>query len=260
VLLLLALSMLAACGSEPEPSATVERESDEAAALPTVTEELATATPPEPSATVPVTPTAAAPPTVPPPPATSAPEPVTPTPEPSLDEEPHATLGSPDAPVTIYEFSDFGCPSCRQFALFTFPTLREEYIDTGKVQFIYKDYPIVSEHGYLASQAAECAGEQGAYWEMHDQLFVDPAEWNESPEAAQVAFRRYAEALGLDAEALLACLVEERYRPEIDRDFEEGLDIGLFGTPSFIINRKLLSGAQPPEVFRDVIERELAEE
>jgi protein-disulfide isomerase len=169
-------------------------------------------------------------------------------------------MGSPDAPVTIYEFSDFGCPSCRQFSLFTLPTIKEEYIDTGKVQFIYKDYPVVSQHGDLAAQAAECAGEQGAYWAMHDQLFIDPAEWDASPEAAQVAFRRYAEALGIDPQAIMTCLAEARYKADVDQDFEEGLDIGLFGTPSFIINRKLLSGAHPPDVFRDVIEQALSEE
>jgi protein-disulfide isomerase len=184
----------------------------------------------------------------------------TPTPEPSLEEEPHAVLGSPDAPITMYEFSDFGCPSCRQFALFTFPTLKEEYIDTGKVRFVYKDYPIVSEHGHLAAQAAECAGEQGAYWEMHDQLFLDPAAWNTSPEEALATFRSYAETLEIDADALSMCIVEERFRPDVDADFQEGLDIGIFGTPTFIINRKLLGGAQPIEVFREVIDRELATE
>lgn len=198
-----------------------------------------------------ISPTASSPPQ---PSATSA---SPPTPTPGLDSEPYATLGSPAAPITIYEFSDYGCTTCRQFALFTFEELKTEYIDTGKVYYIRKDYPVVSRQGGLAAQSAECAGEQGHYWEMHHQLFLNPAEWDTSPEGAQETFRSYAQTQGIDTEALAACVAEGRYKSEVDRDFEEGMDIGLFGVPIFIINRKLLSGAQPIEVFREVIEREL---
>jgi protein-disulfide isomerase len=243
--------LLAACGAS-QPAQVATSASPTAAptsppALPSITP-LPTAT----STSIPATATPLPPSPVPPSP--------TATPQAGLDEEPHATLGTPDAPITIYEFSDFGCPSCRQFALFTFPTLKEQYIDTGKVRLIYKDFPIVSQHGGLAAQAAECAGEQGYYWEMHDQLFANPAEWNASPAAALEAFRRYAQAYGMDAEALVACVAEERYKPEVDRDFEEGQELRLFGTPTFIINRLLLSGAQPPEVFAEVIDNLLAEQ
>lgn len=248
-----AILLLTACGSM-QPATVV---TDSATALPLATATTAPASPTPPPATATAAPTVR--PSQTPEPPTPQPSP-TPTAKASLDAEPYATLGAPDAPITIYEFSDFGCTSCRQFALFTFPVLKEEYIDTGKVLFIFKDYPITSQHGGQAAQAAECAGEQGGYWEMHDQLFLNPAEWDSSPDAALAAFSRYAAARGLDADALAACVAEERYKPEVDRDFEEGMEIGLFGTPNFIINRRLLSGAHPPEVFRQVLDAMLAEE
>ncbi|NJO06786.1 MAG: DsbA family protein [Chloroflexaceae bacterium] len=184
--------------------------------------------------------------------------PPAPTATPGLKPETYATLGDPNAPITIYEFSDFGCPSCRQYNLFTFPTLREQYIDTGKVYYVYKNYPIVSSNGGLAAQAAECAGEQQGYWAMHAQLFRDPAAWNGDEASAVQVFSEYATALGLDGAVLAQCVSEGRYKADVDSDFEEGLDIGIFGTPTFIINRKLLSGAQSANVFIEVIEGELA--
>lgn len=187
----------------------------------------------------------------------TVPENAAPSPTPGLEFEEYARLGDPNAPVTIYEFSDFGCPACRQFALNTFPVLKAEYIDTGLVQLIYKDYPIVSQYGGMAAQAAECSGEQGVYWEMHDLLFNAPEEWNVSPEAALATFGRYGQALGIDADALVECVASERYKADVDRDVEEAMSIGWFGTPTFFINRKMLSGAMPPEVFREVIDREL---
>ncbi|NJK79205.1 MAG: DsbA family protein [Chloroflexaceae bacterium] len=248
-LLLVLAMLLTACGGSVAPPAPVV-EQPPLARLPTVTPELPTV-PPPPTEEAPA-PTA--PPTVPP----AATAPPAPTATPGLKPETYATLGDPNAPITIYEFSDFGCPSCRQYNLFTFPTLREQYIDTGKVYYVYKNYPIVSSNGGLAAQAAECAGEQQGYWAMHAQLFRDPAAWNGDEASAVQVFSEYATALGLDGAVLAQCVSEGRYKADVDSDFEEGLDIGIFGTPTFIINRKLLSGAQSANVFIEVIEGELA--
>lgn len=176
-----------------------------------------------------------------------------------LDGERYAALGDPNAPITIVEFSDFGCPSCRVFALLTFPELRQEYIDTGKVYYVYKDLPIVSPKGDLAAQAAECAGEQGHYWDMHYQLFyLDAAEWNRSTEEALDTFRRVAADIELDAAELEQCVVAGRYASDIARDFEEAQALRLFATPAFFINGKLLTGAHPIEVFDEILSEELA--
>lgn len=244
--------LLVACGGvPPPPTATPEPAPPPtpAAALPT---QLPPPTPLPSDAPVPPTETSL--------PRRPTPTPPPPTATPGLLPEAYSTLGNPDAPITIYEFSDFGCPSCRQYNLFTFQTIKERYIDTGQVYYVYKNYPIVSRNGDIAAQAAECAGEQGGYWEMHRHLFRDPAEWNGSRDNALQVFGDYGTALGLDGAALAQCVREERYKPDIDSDFNEGLDIGIFGTPTFIINRKLLSGAQPAEVFIEVIDRELNED
>lgn len=247
--------VLAGCGAPAAPAAVAEPTTT-APAITVVP--VATAPPPPaaPTTTPPAAPTPASTPAIP---ATATVVAAAPTPTPSLQQERYSTLGNPNAPITIYEFADLGCPSCRQYHLFTFPTIRERYIDTGQVYYVYKDYPIVSSQGGLAAQAAECAGEQGQYWAMHHQLFLDPAAWNASPEAAQQVFAAQATALGLDAPALLTCVSEARYQADVDGDFEEGLSIGIFGTPTFIINRKLMAGAQSAETFIEVIERELAQ-
>ena len=142
----------------------------------------------------------------------------------------------------------------------TFPELKTKYIDTGKVYYVFKDFPIVQLHpqAELAAQAAECAGDQGQYWQMHGQLFAEPSEWDTTPEAAQESFRRYAAALGLDSAELLHCIDQGRYADEVQRDMTEGRTLGLTGTPAFIINGKLLSGARPTEQFIRVLDRELS--
>ena len=176
-----------------------------------------------------------------------------------IDGEPYAALGDPSAPVTVVEFSDYGCPFCRIYELTTFPELKTRYIDTGKVYYVYKDYPIVSEQGGLAAEAAFCAGEQGKYWEMHQKLFVTPKEWNVAPELAHPIFARYAQGIGIDGATLEQCITSGRATQEVDRDFEQGLALGLQGTPAFIINGKLLNGAQSLEIFVKVLEGALNE-
>lgn len=174
----------------------------------------------------------------------------------ALSAERYATLGDPRAPITIVEFSDFGCPFCRRFAVTTFPVLKAQYIDTGRVYYVYKDLPVVSTRGDLAAQAAACAGEQGAYWDMHHELFASE-EWNGTEEEALAAFQRYAANLKLDAVALGACVSTGRYAANVQRNFEEAQALRIFGTPSFFINGKLLSGAQPLELWTEVLTAEL---
>lgn len=174
-----------------------------------------------------------------------------------LSGEPYATLGDPAAPVTIVEFADFGCTFCRVHARRTLPLLKEQYIDTGLVYYVYKDLPVVSFQGALVAQAAECAGEQERYWDMHERLTRDPEEWDRDDAAALAALQGYAAELGLDAAGFADCLAEERYAADVDRDFSEAQALRLFGTPAFFINGRLLNGAQSLEVFRGAIEAEL---
>lgn len=176
--------------------------------------------------------------------------------------ERYATLGDPNAPITIVEFSDFGCPFCRVHATMIFNELKTQYIDTGKVYYVFKDFPIPELHpqANLAAEAAECAGAQGSYWTMHDQLFREPSEWDgSSAETAEANFQRYAEQLGLNGATFEQCMASDQFVAEIRRDYNEARDLGLTGTPAFVINGKLLSGARPFEQFRNVLDRQLAE-
>jgi protein-disulfide isomerase len=171
--------------------------------------------------------------------------------------ERYATLGDPVAPVTIVEFADFGCTFCRVHARQTLPLLKEQYIDTGLVYYVYKDLPVVSFQGALAAQAAACAGEQERYWEMHERLSRDPQDWDRDDAMALSALQSYAAELALDVAGFAGCLAEERYAVDVDRDFSEAQALRLFGTPAFFINGRLLQGAQSVEVFRGAIEAEL---
>ncbi len=255
----LLLFLLGACGSGPGPTAEMGLPLER---LPTVTPVRPTEPgTPQPSATPFPTTT----PTVPTPTPTlivTDKGPVTPSmAQLNLEAERYAALGDPDAPITMVEFSDFGCSFCRRFALTTFPELREEYIDTGKVYYVYKDLPVVSPKGDLAAQAAECAGEQGHYWELHQQLFLlEPGTWNATDDAALAAFRQAAADVAIDPDALEQCITAETYSDDVRRDFEEGQALRIFGTPAFFINGKLLSGGQPIEVLREIFDEELAAE
>jgi protein-disulfide isomerase len=127
------------------------------------------------------------------------------------------------------------------------------------VYYVFKDFPIVALHPQagLAAQAAECAGEQGGYWSMHSRLFEQPDEWSSGPEQALSAFLGYAEELQLDSATFDQCLQAGDYADEVGRDVREAQMLGLSGTPAFIINGKLLSGARPAEQFLQVLDREL---
>lgn len=126
--------------------------------------------------------------------------------------------------------------------------------------YVFKDLPILSLHPQagLAAQAAECAGQQGEFWAMHDKLFADPREWdNTTTETAIAAFGRYADAIGLDGAALQQCVISNETLAEVEGDLNEAQRLGITGTPAFVINNKLLSGAQPTEIFVQILESEL---
>jgi protein-disulfide isomerase len=183
---------------------------------------------------------------------------VTPSPTPSTDfaDEPQPPLGDPNAPVVIVEFSDFQCPFCRRHFLQTMPLLREQFIDTGKVQYIFKDFPLDGIHPQArkAAEAANCAARQGQYWPMHDKLFAEQERWSGNSDAVTV-FKQFAETLGLDTAAFGACLDGGETAAEIEEDVQEGLRAGVEGTPAFFINGRFVSGAQPFDVFRQILEQ-----
>ena len=172
--------------------------------------------------------------------------------QPVIDGDDDAVLGDDDAPITIIEFSDYECPFCTRFYLNTLPQIKSEYIDTGKVKLIYRDYPLgFHANAQKAAEAAECAGEQGKYYEMHDKLF------DEGVNGGVSSFKQYAKEIGLNAGEFNECLDSGEMASEVQKDFQDGQRAGVRGTPTFFINGQYLSGAQPFEVFKQVIEEKL---
>jgi len=163
-----------------------------------------------------------------------------------------AFIGSKDAPVTIVEWSDFECPFCNRFFKNTLPQIKEQYIKTGKVKLVYRDFPLsFHENAQKAAEAAECAGEQGKFFEMHDMIFERGVQGGVS------AFKSYASRIGLDTAKFNKCLDSGAMASEIEKDIRDGTNAGIRGTPGFIINGKLVSGAQPFSVFKAAIDSAL---
>ncbi len=167
-----------------------------------------------------------------------------------LERGPGPAKGNPDAPVTIVEFSDFQCRFCRAFWRETLPRIEEKYIRTGKVRFVYRHLAILGPPSVQAAMAAECAYDQGKFWPYHDRLFAS---------SGLFAFttgnlKRYAEELKLDTADFGSCLDTERPREKVERETIVGRAIGMTGTPGFLINRGRLIGAQPYEIFEEIIE------
>lgn len=160
--------------------------------------------------------------------------------------------GDKNAPVTIVEWSDFECPFCGRFYQQTLPSITEKYIKTGKVKLVYRDFPLeFHAQAQKAAEAAECAGEQNKYWEMHDKLFEKGVTGGVS------SFKQYAKDLSLDTKKFDDCLDTGKMASEVQKDLQDGSAAGIRGTPGFIVNGQLVSGAQPFSAFEQVIEAAL---
>jgi protein-disulfide isomerase len=170
--------------------------------------------------------------------------------------------GDPDAPVTLIEFSDYQCPFCARHFLQTWPLIKEHFVDTGRVKYVFKDFPLTSLHpqALQAHTAAHCAGEQTAnavishpYWAMHDVLYERQETWSGQAEPGEV-FKQFARDLGLDVEAFASCLESERWREAIAADLNEGARPGVTGTPSFFVDGYPIFGAREFDLFAYAIE------
>lgn len=164
-------------------------------------------------------------------------------------------VGDPNAPITIIEYTDFQCPYCSRHFEQTYPQVKENYIDTGVVYYVFKDFPLTQIHpqAVLAASAARCAGEQDAYPEMHDVLFTTQSEWSGRSDA-DTLFNQYAAEMGLDEAQFATCLADGTYEDNIYADLNEGASFGIDGTPAFFLNGYFLSGAQPYSTFVDAVE------
>jgi protein-disulfide isomerase len=161
------------------------------------------------------------------------------------------------------EFSDYQCPFCGKAFQETLPLIERDYIRTGKLRYVFRDFPLsIHKDAPKAAEAANCAGEQGSYWKMHDQLFLN------QKALGLKDLPRYAGAIGLDPVRFQECLDSGKHAGEVQKDMEEGRAAGVTGTPSFFLGvaegpktmrvQKQIVGAQPYDVIKAAIEEALA--
>ncbi|MET0643939.1 MAG: thioredoxin domain-containing protein [Candidatus Binatia bacterium] len=159
--------------------------------------------------------------------------------------------GSEKAPVTVVKFEDFQCPFCKQVQP-TFNQLLSRY--NGKVRLVHKDLPLESLHPQArqAAEAARCAYDQGKFWEYHDKLYAT------SPKASGDDLKSYAKEVGLNVDSFDRCFTSGKYKAVVQQDLNEGVQLGLTGTPTIFVNGREISGNQSLEAFEAIIDEELA--
>ena len=179
----------------------------------------------------------------------------------SVDNDP--IQGDVNATVTIVEFSDYQCEFCRIFWKNTLPQLREHYIDTGKVRLVFRDFPqSVHPEANVAALAAECAKDQGKYWEYHDKVFSEQDRRGREREVVRFKkndLKKWAAEIGLEATEFDRCLDSSKHKREVAADRSAGADLGVNGTPAFFINGRPLIGAHPFAAFQRIIEEGLGQ-
>lgn len=163
------------------------------------------------------------------------------------------SIGPADAPITIIEFSDYQCPFCRRWHQEVYQPLLNAY--PGKIKFVYRNLPLTSIHpdAQPAAEAALCAGEQDAYWQFHEKLFSSDA-------LSKEVYLQYAQELSLDTTSFEACITDHKYASDIQSDSDFALNLGVSSTPTFFINGLAVVGAQPLDIFKQIIDKELAGE
>lgn len=162
------------------------------------------------------------------------------------------SIGPKDAKVVIVEFMDFQCPACG----LAYPVIKQLIRDySDRVRFVFRDFPITDIHpqALLASMAAQCAHEQGKFFEMHDKIFEN------QNDISEVNLKTYAVQIGLDSIQFGSCLQTNKYLGEIEQDLQEGYDAGVKATPTFFINGQKVQGAIPLDIFQKIIISELSQ-
>lgn len=160
------------------------------------------------------------------------------------------TLG--DGEVLMVEYSSATCPFCARYATETFPLIKSDYVDTNQITYVYRHF-IRNEVDVVAANAMECAGEQGVFFEYKELVYS-----NQNMLSQQTAYVQWAEQLDLDVDAFNTCVEAEKYTQLVTAQTQEGQNNGITGTPGFLVNARLIAGAQPFQNFQAAIEAELA--
>lgn len=180
----------------------------------------------------------------------------------NVDEDDDPAMGDEDAPILMIEFSDYQCPFCRKFYNETLGQIKENYIDTGLVRFAYRDLPLVGlghTDATPAANAAECARAQEGdemYFNFHNKIFEGQnALGNGTVQIPKESLYEYAEELGLDMDEFTSCQEGEDFYEEIEADLAVARSVGINGTPGFVINGQIVTGAYPYETFESLFEK-----
>lgn len=172
-------------------------------------------------------------------------------------DEVGVAIGSPDAPVTVREFADYQCPACAAFEPIA-ERIRETYVESGKVRFVFFDFPLqMHDNAWEAAAAARCAGRQGAYWAYHEHLYENQQEWAGLADPMS-AFLNYAVEVGINPEKLRRCLVQNATHQIIARSVEIAKKIGVRATPTILVGPHVYSGVTSYETLSKAIEEQLA--
>ena len=172
------------------------------------------------------------------------------------------TQGSDTAPVEVVEYSDFECPWCARFAAVQMPVIRRQLIETGRVRWRYRDFPLDGAHRWarLAAHAAHCAGEQNRFWEMHDQLFYNHG-WAQKRDNPAATFRGFAQTIGLDVDRYVECMESGRHLGRIEASLQEGQAAGVNSTPTFFMHgRQVESADATSDGFKAAVDSIIAAE
>ncbi len=161
--------------------------------------------------------------------------------------------GDDNAPVTMVEYSDFGCPHCQSFVLEKADQIIENYVDTGKVKYVIHPFHLGNENIAFATEAAWCADEQDKFFEYQKALFE-----NQGMTINQATLADLAEQTGLDRAPFTECVSNRTYQDELENARRAAINRGINSTPTFYINGEKVSGNQPYETFQHTIERKLA--
>ena len=161
-------------------------------------------------------------------------------------------MGNPSATITIVEWGDYQCTFCYKFHQSTLNTIKQDFIETGKVKLVFKDFPLNGPDSVLAAEAAYCAQDQGKYWQYHDELYKN---WGGERTGwiTRDSLDKFATTVSLDLEKFDKCLDDHKYLERVNQMYEFGKEIGIDATPSFLVfsNEKIIkiTGNQPLEVF-----------
>jgi protein-disulfide isomerase len=163
-------------------------------------------------------------------------------------------LGNANAPVVITEYADYQCPACQTFDMVQFPDIVRQLVETGKVRWRYRDFPLNSHpFARLAAHSAACADDQGRYWEQHASIYQGQSNWARETEPSGT-FRGYAERIGLDLKVYDECMMSAKYAGRIQASYDEGVRVGVNGTPTFLIGDRLYGGLSNSDALKALVD------